>query len=109
MTSAISRNSSLEEFVEHFLFILSVLRLGRDFKAVLTTQKFPVSFPSTDSDVLICYMKYLTPYAYQFVAKQIQLKDKVIVPELTEKSCKLSSSDSVVDVTAVLCTSFSCV
>ncbi len=94
MKSEISRYSSLEDFIEKFFLILYLLRSERDYKAVLTVQKVAVIFHSTDSDVLIRYMKYLTYYTYQFVAKQIQLKDKVVVPELTKESCKLSSSES---------------
>ncbi len=109
LKSVISRYSSLEEFVEKFFLILRVLRSERDYKAALTVQKVPVIFHSTDSEVLIRYMKYLTHYAYQFVAKQSQLKDKVVVPELTEESCKLSSNEGVVEVTAVSCTCSSCV
>ena len=33
---------------------------------------------------------------------------KVVVPELTEENCKLSSSEGVVEVTAVPCTCSSC-
>ena len=39
-------------------------------------QKVPVSYHSPSDEALLSYMKYLTPYAYQFLAKQIELKGR---------------------------------
>ena len=47
-------------------------------------QKVPVTFHDA-TDVSLDYTKYLTPYAYQFVAKQLSFKDKFNLPETTEK------------------------
>lgn len=77
LKSVISRYSSLEEFVDKFFLIIRVLRLERDHKAALTAQKVPASYHSITDDSFLKYMKLLTPYAYQFVSKQLKLRDKV--------------------------------
>ena len=76
LKQVISRNSSLEEFVEHFFIILTALRTERDHRAALTFQKvkvypFQVDSPETE------YSKILTPYAFSFVHNQIKLISKV--------------------------------
>lgn len=90
----ISHYSSLEEFIEKFFLILQVLWSERDQKAALTVQKVPVVFHDTTDDTFLRYMKYLTHYAYQFVAKQLSLKGKVILLEQTEEETfKILSSE----------------
>ena len=96
LKSVISRYSLFEEFVKKFFLILRVLRSERDHKAALTVQKVSVVFHTTDSDVLIRYMKHLTHYAYHFVAKQVQLKDKVTIPEQDDDNYTLSSSEGMI-------------
>ena len=81
LKSVVSRYSSLEEFVEKFFLILRVLRAEQDHKASLTALKVPISFHSNKDAAYIDYMKYLTPYACKFTAKQLELKDKVKIPD----------------------------
>ena len=104
LKSVISCYSSLEEFFEKFFLILCVLRSEWDYKAALTVQRVPVVFHTTDSDVLIHYMKFLTHYAYHFVAKQVQLIHEVTVPEQDDDNYTLSSSECTIKVTPVSCT-----
>ena len=77
LKSVISRYSSLETFVDKFFLILRVLRSERDYQASLSTLKVPVTYHSTTDAALINYMKFLTPYAYRFVAKQMDMETKV--------------------------------
>lgn len=77
LKSVISSYSYLEEFSENFFLILRVLRSEREYKAALTVQKVLVVFHSSENDVSIRYIKYLTNYAYQFLAKQLLFKDEV--------------------------------
>ena len=49
-------------------------------------------------------MKHLTHYAYHLVAKQVQLKDKVTIPEQDDDNYTLSSSEGMIEVTPVSCT-----
>ena len=53
------------------------MRSERDHKASITVQKVPVAFHSTTDPASLSYMQYLTPYAYNFLAKQMALKDKI--------------------------------
>ena len=77
LKSVISRYSSLEEFVDKCFLILRVLRSERDHKAALFAQKVPVVFHNKHDTAMLSYMQYLTPYAYKFVEKQMQLEEKV--------------------------------
>ena len=45
-------------------------------RAALTVQKVPVVFHTTTSEGTVKYMKYLIPYGYHFVAKQLNLANK---------------------------------
>lgn len=56
---------------------MRVLRSEWEHRAALTVQKVPVVFHTTTSEGTVKYMKYLTPYGYQFVAKQLNLMNKV--------------------------------
>ena len=82
-----------------------MLRSERDQKAALTVQKVPVTFHDA-TDVSLDYMKYLTPYAYQFVAKQLSFKDNVNLPEPIEDTFNIISSEGEikVHVTPTTCT-----
>ena len=106
LKSVISRYSSLEEFVDKFFLILRVLRSERDHKAALVAQKVPVAFHSCFSnDDLLNYMNFLTPYAYRFVAKQMELKEK-IQPQQKEDDIDLyevMSSEGLLTVTKSSC------
>ena len=75
----ISRYSSLEEFVDKFFLILRVLRCERDHKAALCSQKVPTTFHSAADAYSAKYMRYLTPYAYRFVEKQLKLRKQVVI------------------------------
>ena len=81
LKSVINRYSSLEEFVDKLFLIIKVMRTERDHKAALASQKVPVTFHSSDPDV-ISYMSLLTPYAYKYVSNQISIKDKVEVKSI---------------------------
>ncbi len=91
LKSVISRYSSLEEFFDKFFLILRVLRSERDHKASLSVQKVPVLFHSPTESASVSYIQYLTPYAYKFVAKQMELKSKV---KLTSDNGQFSVSTS---------------
>lgn len=79
LKSVISRYSSLETFIDKFFLILRVLRSERDHKASLSALKVPVTYHSITDAALVSYMKHLTPYSYKFVAKQMELKAKVVL------------------------------
>lgn len=70
----------------------------RDHKAALTVQKVPVLFHGTTNKDSICYMKYLTPYAYQYVQEQILLKDKLRPKDACPETFLVSASEGEVTV-----------
>lgn len=104
LKSVIPRFSSLEDFISNFFLILRVMRSERDHKAALVVQKVPVAFHSSCSKASVNYMKYLTPYAYQLVEKQMSLKDKVKLKQSENSDNFLaSSSEGDLSVTASSC------
>ena len=92
-----------KEFIEIFFLILRVLRSEREHKAALTVQKVPVVFHSTTTEGTVNYMKFLTPYGYQFVAKQMNLVNKVKI-SIVGNDLHLSSSEGVLETTVTSCT-----
>ena len=102
--SVVSQYSSLEEFIEKFFLILRVLRAERDHKAGLTALKVPIFFHSNKDAAYINYMKYLTPYAYKFTTKQLDLKEKVKIPEdIIDQQVSISTSEGAIDVCCSSC------
>ena len=85
-----------------FFLILRVLRAERDHKAALVAQKVPVVFHSKDNASSLSYMQHLTPYAYKFVEKQIQLKEKVKLHVVDDKFYAMSSEGRI-DVSTSSC------
>ncbi len=103
LKSVVSRFSSLEEFTEKFFLVLRVLRAERDNKAGLAALKVPVSFHSNKDDH-VNYMKHLTPYAYKFTAKQLDLKEIVKIPEdANDEQATISTSEGAIDVCCSCC------
>ena len=103
LKSVISRYSSLEEFVEKFFLILRVLRSERDHKAALVAQKVPVAYHSLSDEASLSYMKYLIPYAYQFLAKQMELKKKVSLEDKGDGIFESASSEGLIMVSSSTC------
>jgi len=68
-----------------------------------TVQKVPVAFHSTTNKASLNYMQYLTPYAYDFVARQMTLKDKIKFTEDGPKLYHLSTAEGKIEVTTVSC------
>ena len=65
--------------MDKFFLILRVLRCERDHKAALCSQKAPTTFHSAADVYSTKYMRYLTPYAYKFVEKQLHLRKQVVI------------------------------
>ena len=62
------------------------MQTERDPKAVLSSQRVPVTFHFTDP-VSIQYMKHLTPYACKYISQQLANRTKV----------KLKSTNLLID------------
>ena len=103
LKSVIVRYSSLEEFIDKFFLILRLLRSERDHKAALVAQKVLVSYHALTDDNSLSYMKYLTPYTYQFLAKQMELKKKVKLQPQEDGIFEAMSSKGLITVTGTTC------
>ena len=106
LKSVVSKYSSLEAFIENFFLIIRVLRAERDHKAALVVQKVPVIYHSTNEKFLVKYLEYLTEYAFKFVKKQTELKDKVIITCSRQNGhdrYEAKTHDGIVNVTSTNC------
>ena len=72
LKQVVSKFSSLEQFIDQFFIILSVLRRERNYKAVVSYQKVRCN-PHVPSSPQAAYSNLLTSYASSFVFKQIDL------------------------------------
>ena len=77
-----------------------MLRSEQDHKAALVAQKVPVAYYSLTDEHSLSYMKYLTLYAYHFVAKQMELKEKVQLQEKEDDTFESASSKGLITVTS---------
>ena len=104
LKSVISRYSSLEEFTDKFFLILRVLRNERDHKAALVAQKVPVVYNSHHDTTIANYVQHLTPYAYKFVEKQLELTSKVkLNPTSAAGVYEVESSEGKIKVSSDIC------
>jgi zinc finger SWIM domain-containing protein 3 len=78
--SVCSNFSDLGTFFDELLLAIQSLRNARDHRAIVIMQKRAVVPYSSDS-VEAAYMQVLTPYAFSFVVKQIELCEKVKLPD----------------------------
>jgi len=76
LKQVISRNSSLEEFIEKFYVIQASLRNEHNHKTALQFHKVRTSPYQPDSPESH-YMKLLTTHAFQMVLRQLELHSKV--------------------------------
>ena len=65
--------------------------------------KVPVTYHSLNNEAMVSYMQYLTPYAYQFVAKQMELKEKVQLQNEGNNTFESWSSEDLIMVTSSTC------
>jgi len=74
---------NLQEFFEKLFVVIKCLRIERDSKALLIVQKWPTTkFPNAVEEP---YFRLLTPYAYDFLKKQL-LQKNTIVEGTTDQS-----------------------
>lgn len=76
LKSVVPTFSNLDDFIEKLFILLKCVRLERDTKAVKMVQKLPIT-RITDTD-LLQYFSLLTPYAFDYVKKQFEIKTKVL-------------------------------
>lgn len=81
LKSLVPTFSNLDDFIEKLFILLKCVRLERDTKAVKMVQKLQQDKKKitriTDTD-LLQYFSLLTPYAFDYVKKQFEIKTKVL-------------------------------
>lgn len=71
-------------------------------------QKGPVTFHSTTDSSSLSYMKFLTPYGYKFVAKQLSLLAKVKLQDNGDEGFYVTSTTGNLQVSATSCQCIDC-
>ena len=79
--SICSRHANLSKFFDHIFAVLSTLCNERDHNTIMALVKNPVT---TFSDVEKSFSNLLTPYAFDYVKKQLSLKSKVVCEKETD-------------------------
>lgn len=88
LKSVIPTFSNLEEFFKKLFIILKCVRTERDNTAIKIVQKYPtIGFEDID---LQNYYKYLTPYSFEFLKKQIVANNTTSLGNTTISSCSCS-------------------
>jgi len=87
--SVCSKFVSLERFFDQFFAVLSVLQNERDHDTIMALVKKPVTHDVEQDQ----FVTLLTPYALQFVAKQLGLRSKVKILSNQEDRYEVSSSE----------------
>lgn len=103
LKGVITKHSSLYQFFIQFLEAVDSLRTERDHRAVLLVQKIPVN-PYKSETPEYKYMELLTPYALQFVVKQLGFVSKVKIVSQADDCFMVNCSEGIVKVTATKCT-----
>lgn len=102
--SVCSRHVNLQTFFSQFFAVLSCLRNERDHASIMAIVKKRVITASRDSPDWQ-YATLLTPYALEFVQKQLLLRDRVAITNASNSAEQytISSSEGTLLVTANCC------
>ncbi|XP_065901369.1 uncharacterized protein [Dysidea avara] len=98
--SVCARYSTLMHFFEHFCALLSTLRNERDHCTLMAMVKKRIDMKDP---VEIEYSSVLTPYALNYVSKQLSLRRKVIIFSEHDRECHITSSEGILKVTVNGC------
>ena len=103
LKAVITKHSCLHQFFIQFLEAVDSLRTERDHRAVMLVQKISVN-PYQSGTPEYKYMELLTPYALQFVVKQLGFVSKVKIVDQADDYFMVNCSEGIVKVTATKCT-----
>ena len=90
--SVCSRHASLSKFFDHIFAVLSTLRNERDHNTTMALVKNPVA---TFGNAEKSFFDLLTPYAFDYVKKQLSLKAKVVCEEETDTGFTVLSHEGM--------------
>ena len=88
--SVCSRHANLSKFFDYIFSVLSTLRNERDHHTIMALVKNPVT---SRNDVEKSFSGLLTPYAFEYVRKQLSLKCKVVTEKETDTGFIVSSHE----------------
>ena len=75
---------SLQQFFDQFFAMLSVLRNEQDHDTIMALAEKPVILDSEHKE----FVNLLTPYALQFIVKQLALRKKVKILNYQDDVCE---------------------
>ena len=90
--SVCSRHASLSKFFDHIFAVLSTLRNEQDHNNIMALVKNPVA---TFSNAEKSFIDLLTPYAFDYVKKQLSLKAKLVCEEETDAGFTVLSHEGM--------------
>lgn len=103
LKSVITKHSSLPQFFSQLRATIESLRTERDHRALNVFQKIPVT-PFKPETPEYQYMEHITPYALNFVIKQLELVKKVKIVSHDEANVyMINSSEGIIRTTASEC------
>ena len=110
--SVVTHHSTLHEFSEKLIIAINSLRVERDHRIADMFQKKPVSTLQPDS-AEYKYQQLLTPYAYEYVLKQLSQRSRVCLYESEEDNeliwkCVTSEGSVVVKLNSCSCSFYRC-
>ena len=103
--TVITKHSCLHQFFVQFLEAVDSLRTECHHRAVMLVQKIPVN-PYKSETPEHKYMELLTPYALQFVVKQIGFASKVKIVDQADDYFMVNCSEGIIKVMATKCACF---
>lgn len=102
LKSMTSSHHSLLEFLATFLSFLQIMRTERDRKVAQLFYKVPCSVQQRSASALQ-YQQYLTPHAFKYVEKQLDLAQHITIQEDEVEAFVAESSEGIVSVTTTSC------
>lgn len=84
LNPVIARYSTLKKFVDNIFFNFACVTIRAWSQSKHSCAKSTSSISFHTDPASLSYMQYLTPYAYNFLAKQITLKDKITLTNGSE-------------------------
>ena len=100
--SVCSKYASLSTFFDEFFAVLHCLQNKRDHVTLMAIVRKRIATSPQDSPEEQ-FAQLLSPYAFQYVEKQLALRKKVVIMEDNGVSCLVSSSTGVLTVTTDHC------
>ena len=90
------------QFFSQLTIALDSLRTERDHRAVLVFQKVPVTVYKQNTPEYL-YMQILTPYALEYMVKQLSRVDRVKILDKSGDVYEINTTEGIIKTTATDC------